>query len=256
MMLIDTHAHLDDNQYDQDRTEVINRAADEGVNLIVNMGADMDSSHKAVQLAAQYDAVYAAVGVHPEEADGMTCDDDYVLSELAVDNAKVLAIGEIGLDYHFRTDNKDVQKKVFIKQLDLARQLHLPVSIHARDAHADLMQVLKTEGRGVRGVIHCYSGSWEMAEELFNMGWYIGADGPLTFKNAAKLPEIIRKMPMEKLLLETDCPYLAPVPQRGKRNEPAFVKYTAQKVAEIRNMQFAQVAEITTINAKNLFFDK
>ncbi|WP_196590532.1 TatD family hydrolase [Pectinatus frisingensis] len=255
-MLIDTHAHLDDNQYDQDRTEVINRAADEGVNLIVNMGADMDSSHKAVQLAAQYDAVYAAVGVHPEEADGMTCDDDYVLSELAVDNAKVLAIGEIGLDYHFRTDNKDVQKKVFIKQLDLARQLHLPVSIHARDAHADLMQVLKTEGRGVRGVIHCYSGSWEMAEELFNMGWYIGADGPLTFKNAAKLPEIIRKMPMEKLLLETDCPYLAPVPQRGKRNEPAFVKYTAQKVAEIRNMQFAQVAEITTINAKNLFFDK
>ncbi|WP_196595876.1 TatD family hydrolase [Pectinatus frisingensis] len=255
-MLIDTHAHLDDNQYDQDRTEVINRAADEGVNLIINMGADMDSSHKAVQLAAQYDAIYAAVGVHPEEADGMTCDDDYVLSELAVDNAKVLAIGEIGLDYHFRTDNKDVQKKVFIKQLDLARQLHLPVSIHARDAHADLMQVLKTEGRGVRGVIHCYSGSWEMAEELFNMGWYIGADGPLTFKNAAKLPEIIRKMPMEKLLLETDCPYLAPVPQRGKRNEPAFVKYTAQKVAEIRNMQFAQVAEITTINAKNLFFDK
>ncbi|WP_196600403.1 TatD family hydrolase [Pectinatus frisingensis] len=255
-MLIDTHAHLDDDQYDQDRTEVINRAADEGVNLIVNMGADMDSSHKAVQLAAQYDAIYAAVGVHPEEADGMTCDDDYVLSELAVDNAKVLAIGEIGLDYHFRTDNKDVQKKVFIKQLDLARQLHLPVSIHARDAHADLMQVLKTEGRGVRGVIHCYSGSWEMAEELFNMGWYIGADGPLTFKNAAKLPEIIRKMPMERLLLETDCPYLAPVPQRGKRNEPAFVKYTAQKVAEIRNMQFAQVAEITTINAKNLFFDK
>ncbi|WP_182187812.1 TatD family hydrolase [Pectinatus frisingensis] len=255
-MLIDTHAHLDDNQYDQDRTEVINRAADEGVNLIINMGADMDSSHKAVQLAAQYDAIYAAVGVHPEEADGMTCDDDYVLSELAVDNAKVLAIGEIGLDYHFRTDNKDVQKKVFIKQLDLARQLHLPVSIHARDAHADLMQVLKTEGRGVRGVIHCYSGSWEMAEELFNMGWYIGADGPLTFKNAAKLPEIIRKMPMEKLLLETDCPYLAPVPQRGKRNEPAFVKYTAQKVAEIRNMQFVQVAEITTINAKNLFFDK
>ncbi|WP_196598197.1 TatD family hydrolase [Pectinatus frisingensis] len=255
-MLIDTHAHLDDNQYDQDRIEVINRAADEGVNLIINMGADMDSSHKAVQLAAQYDAIYAAVGVHPEEADGMTCDDDYVLSELAVDNAKVLAIGEIGLDYHFRTDNKDVQKKVFIKQLDLARQLHLPVSIHARDAHADLMQVLKTEGRGVRGVIHCYSGSWEMAEELFNMGWYIGADGPLTFKNAAKLPEIIRKMPMEKLLLETDCPYLAPAPQRGKRNEPAFVKYTAQKVAEIRNMQFVQVAEITTINAKNLFFDK
>ncbi len=255
-MLIDTHAHLDDEQYDEDRESVINRAADEGVEMIINMGADIASSYKAVKLALSHDIIYAAVGIHPEEAEGMLGKDKYVLSELVGDNEKVLAIGEIGLDYHFRTDNKEIQKKVFIEQLDIARQMHVPVSIHARDAHGDLMQILKKEGRGMRGVIHCYSGSVEMAKELFKMGWYIGADGPLTFKNAAKLPDVIKMMPLERLLIETDCPYLAPVPNRGKRNEPSFVQYVAKKAAEIRNMEYAQIAQITMNNARTLFLDR
>ncbi|WP_196592995.1 TatD family hydrolase [Pectinatus sottacetonis] len=254
-MLVDTHAHLDDKQYDADRDEVIKRAAADDVKFIINMGADIASSRKALVVADNYDIVYAAVGIHPEEADGMTSKDDYILSELA-EGKKILAIGEIGLDYHFRMDNKEKQKNVFVRQLDIARQLHLPVSIHARDAHGDLMQILKKEGRGVRGTIHCYSGSMEMARELFKMGWYIGADGPLTFKNAAKLPEVVQKMPLERLLLETDCPYLAPVPKRGKRNEPAFVKYTAQKVAELRNIAYEEVSRITTANAETLFLER
>lgn len=255
-MIIDTHAHLDDEQYEEDREIVINRAADEGVEMIINMGADIASSYKAVKLALSHDIIYAAVGIHPEEAEGMLEKDKYILSELVSDNEKVLAIGEIGLDYHFRTDNKEIQKKVFIEQLDIARQMHVPVSIHARDAHGDLMQILKKEGRGMRGVIHCYSGSVEMAKELFRMGWYIGADGPLTFKNSAKLPEVIKMMPLERLLIETDSPYLAPVPNRGKRNEPSFVRYVAQKAAEIRSMEYAQIAQITTNNARTLFLDR
>ena len=255
-MIIDTHAHLDDEQYEEDRESVINRAADEGVEMIINMGADIASSYKAVKLALSHDIIYAAVGIHPEEAEGMLEKDKYILSELVSDNEKVLAIGEIGLDYHFRTDNKEIQKKVFIEQLDIARQMHVPVSIHARDAHGDLMQILKKEGRGMRGVIHCYSGSVEMAKELFRMGWYIGADGPLTFKNSAKLPEVIKMMPLERLLIETDSPYLAPVPNRGKRNEPSFVRYVAQKAAEIRSMEYVQIAQITTNNARTLFLGR
>ena len=255
-MIIDTHAHLDDEQYEEDREIVINRAADEGVEMIINMGADIASSYKAVKLALSHDIIYAAVGIHPEEAEGMLEKDKYILSELVSDNEKVLAIGEIGLDYHFRTDNKEIQKKVFIEQLDIARQMHVPVSIHARDAHGDLMQILKKEGRGMRGVIHCYSGSVEMAKELFRMGWYIGADGPLTFKNSAKLPEVIKMMPLERLLIETDSPYLAPVPNRGKRNEPSFVRYVAQKAAEIRSMEYVQIAQITTNNARTLFLGR
>lgn len=255
-MLIDTHAHLDDEQYDEDRNEVIQRALDQGIEMIINMGADIASSRKAAALAATHDMIYAGVGIHPEEVDKVLARDEYVLADLVAENKKVLAIGEIGLDYHFRTDNKDLQKKVFIKQLDLARQLKLPVSIHDRDAHGDLMEVLRKEGRGIRGVIHCYSGSAEMAKELLKLGWYLGVDGPLTFKNAAKLPEIIKTIPLERLLLETDSPYLAPVPKRGTRNEPSYVRYTAQKVAELRNIEYSRIAQITTANAKTLFLER
>lgn len=255
-MLIDTHAHLDDEQYDEDRNEVIQRALDQSIEMIINMGADIASSRKAVALAATHDMIYAGVGIHPEEVDKVLAKDEYVLADLVAENKKVLAIGEIGLDYHFRTDNKDLQKKVFIKQLDLARQLKLPVSIHDRDAHGDLMEVLRKEGRGIRGVIHCYSGSAEMAKELLKLGWYLGVDGPLTFKNAAKLPEIIKTIPLERLLLETDSPYLAPVPKRGTRNEPSYVRYTAQKVAELRNIEYSRIAQITTANAKTLFLER
>ena len=252
-MIIDTHAHLDDEQYEEDRESVINRAADEGVEMIINMGADIASSYKAVKLALSHDIIYAAVGIHPEEAEGMLEKDKYILSELVSDNEKVLAIGEIGLDYHFRTDNKEIQKKVFIEQLDIARQMHVPVSIHARDAHGDLMQILKKEGRGMQGVIHCYSGSVEMAKELFRMGWYIGADGPLTFKNSAKLPEVIKMMPLERLLIETDSPYLTPPPYLGKRNDPSNVLLVAEELARIKNMDVQELIDITRENAMKIY---
>lgn len=255
-MLADTHAHLDDEQYDEDREEVIARAKEAGVALIINMSVNLETADKAIALAESHDGIYAAVGVHPEDIEGVPDDFTDTLAQLAENQKKVIAIGEIGLDYHFRTDNKEKQQAVFIRQLDLAKQLHLPVSIHARDALGDLLAILQKEGRGVRGVLHCYSGSMETAKELLRRGWYLGVDGPLTFKNAAKLPEIIRQLPMERLLLETDSPYLAPVPQRGRRNEPAFVRYVAQKVAQLRNLDFTDIAQTTTSNTKALFFEK
>ncbi len=252
-MLIDTHAHIDDEKFESDRDEVVARAKEAGLIKIINMGDSIASSRRAIALTEKYDIVYAGVGVHPEMI-GEVQESDYALmAELAEKHDKVVAIGEIGLDYHYTKDNSEIQKNVFIRQLDVARQLNLPVSIHDRDAHGDLMTILKREGQGIRGTIHCYSGSAEMAKDLLKMGWYLGVDGPLTFKNAAKLPEVIATIPLERLLLETDCPYLAPVPKRGTRNEPAYVSYVAQKVAEIRGMSVTEISEITTQNALDLF---
>ena len=180
-------------------------------------------------------------------------DDDRLAAWAAL--PKVVAIGEIGLDYYWEKDSgkRELQKQIFIRQLDLARQLHLPVCIHDRDAHGDTLAILKKEGRDIRGVLHCYSGSLETARELLKLGWYLGVDGPLTFKNAAKLPEVLRALPAERILIETDCPYMAPAPFRGKRNEPAFVKYIAQKAAEIRDESPEKFAEQTRQNARDLY---
>ena len=235
MRLIDTHAHIDGEAFDADRAAVVDRALENGVEAIINMGDTLESSARSVQLTEEFPAVYAGVGVHPEEAFPMTgADDDRLAAWAAL--PKVVAIGEIGLDYYWEKDSekRELQKRIFIRQLDLARQLHLPVCIHDRDAHGDTLAILKTEGRGIRGVLHCYSGSMETARELLKLGWYLGIDGPLTFKNAAKLPEIVRALPADRILVETDCPYMTPAPFRGKRNEPAFVKYIAQRAAEIR----------------------
>jgi len=168
---------------------------------------------------------------------------------------QVVAIGEIGLDYYWEKDAEKrlLQQRVFVRQLDLARQLHLPVCIHDREAHGDTLAILKKEARGMTGVLHCFSGSWEMAQEVLRMGWYLGVDGPLTYKNAAKLPEIVQKIPLDRLLLETDAPYLAPVPKRGKRNEPAYVVHVAEKVAELRNVPLGEIAAATTQNAMRLY---
>ncbi len=255
MIFIDTHAHIDDEQFEGERQAVIRRAEDAGVKKIINMSVSLANAQRVLQIASAEEIVFAGVGVHPEEIDGF---DFHHIDELAhlTENEKVVAIGEIGLDYHFRDDNKEEQRKIFIAQLDLARQLHLPVSIHARDAHGDLMAILRREGKGVQGSIHCYSGSVEMAKELLHMGWFIGIDGPLTFKNAAKLPDVVKMLPLERLLLETDCPYLAPVPMRGKKNEPAFLPYIAAKIAEIKEIAPEEVALKTTENAEHLFFDK
>ena len=190
MKLVDTHAHLNDEKFASDRQETIERAVEAGVSRIINMGDTMESSAAVVKLASEYEALYAGVGIHPEEARPMTAADDDQLAAWAA-LPKIVAIGEIGLDYYWEKDSekRELQKRIFIRQLDLARQLHRPVCIHDRDAHGDMLNILKSEGKGIRGVLHCFSGSWEMAQELLKLGWYLGIDGPLTFKNAAKLPE-------------------------------------------------------------------
>ena len=244
--IIDTHAHINSEQFDQDRPDVVARALAAGVGAIINMGDTMESSKACLALSREFDCCYAGVGVHPEEAFPMTDKDLAQLAQWAKDQ-KVVAVGEIGLDYYWEKDHdkRQLQRDIFIKQLDLARQLALPVCIHNREAHGDTLEIIKKEGKGIQGVMHCFSGSMEMARELVKMGWYIGVDGPLTFKNAAKLPEIIKEIPLEYIL--------APTPMRGKRNEPVYVKYVVEKIAEFRNESFEKIAMQTTRNAKNLY---
>ena len=254
MELIDSHAHLDGEKFDADRAAVIERAAENGVVKIVTMGDNLASSERSVALAEAFEPVYAAVGIHPEEAQPMTAADDDRLAAWAAQE-KVVAIGEIGLDYYWEKDEEKraLQRAVFVRQLDFARQLKMPVCIHDREAHGDMMKLLKTEGKGLRGVLHCYSGSWEMAAELLKGEWYFGIDGPLTYKNAAKLPEIVQRLPAERILVETDSPYLSPMPFRGKRNEPAHVLYVAKKAAELRGESLEAFARATRQNTRDLY---
>ena len=254
MELIDSHAHLDGEKFEDDRAAVIERALAAGVVKIITMGDSLESSARSAALAERFDPVYAAVGIHPEEAQPMTAATDDQLAAWAAQE-KVVAIGEIGLDYYWEKDEEKraLQRAIFVRQLDLARQLRLPVCIHDREAHGDMMKILKTEGRGLRGVLHCYSGSWEMAAELLKGDWYFGIDGPLTYKNAAKLPEIVQRLPAERILVETDSPYLSPMPFRGKRNEPAHVLYVAKKAAELRGESLETFARATRENTHALY---
>ncbi len=254
MELIDTHTHLNDKQFAQDIEEVVERAVSQGISCMINMGDTMESSELAVHLAEAHESLYAGVGIHPEEAYEMNSRDDDRLAAWTMQE-KVVAVGEIGLDYYWEKDaeRRLLQQRVFVRQLDLARQLHLPVCIHDREAHGDTLRLLKKEGKGLQGVLHCFSGSFEMAQDLVRMGWFLGVDGPLTFKNAARLPEIVQQVPRDMLLLETDAPYLAPVPMRGKRNEPAYVRHVAEKVAELWQSSLEEVAFCTARNARNLY---
>ena len=254
MELIDSHAHLDGEKFADDRAAVVERAMANGVVKIITMGDSLESSARSVALTEEFDPVYAAVGIHPEEAQPMTTATDDQLAAWAAQE-KVVAIGEIGLDYYWEKDEerRALQRAIFVRQLDLARQLRLPVCIHDREAHGDMMKILKTEGRGLRGVLHCYSGSWEMAAELLKGDWYFGIDGPLTYKNAAKLPEIVQRLPAERILVETDSPYLSPMPFRGKRNEPAHVLYVAKKAAELRGESLEIFARATRENTRALY---
>lgn len=254
MIITDTHAHLEGEEYDNDRAAVVERAQKAEVGLIVNMGIDMASSARSVALVDEFAPVWTGVGIHPEELITMTQAEDDQLAAWT-ENPKVIAIGEIGLDYYWEKDpeRRLEQQKMLIRQLDLARQLHLPVCIHDREAHGDMMKILRTEGRGIGGVIHCFSGSWEMAQELLRLGWYLGVDGPLTWKNAAKLPEIVQKIPADRLLVETDSPYLTPVPMRGHRNEPAFVRHVAEFAAGLRGVTLEEFAARTTQNAIDVY---
>ena len=254
MELIDSHAHLDGEKFADDRAAVVERALAAGVVKIITMGDSLESSARSVALAERFEPIYAAVGVHPEEAQPMTAATDEQLAAWAAQE-KVVAIGEIGLDYYWEKDEEKraLQRAIFVRQLDLARQLRLPVCIHDREAHGDMMKILKAEGRGLRGVLHCYSGSWEMAAELLKGDWYFGIDGPLTYKNAAKLPEIVQRLPAERILVETDSPYLSPMPFRGKRNEPAHVLYVAKKAAELRGESLEDFARATRENTRALY---
>ena len=254
MELIDSHAHLDGEKFADDRAAVVERALAAGVVKIITMGDSLESSARSVALAERFEPIYAAVGVHPEEAQPMTAATDEQLAAWAAQE-KVVAIGEIGLDYYWEKDEEKraLQRAIFVRQLDLARQLKLPVCIHDREAHGDMMKILKTEGRGLRGVLHCYSGSWEMAAELLKGDWYFGIDGPLTYKNAAKLPEIVQRLPAERILVETDSPYLSPMPFRGRRNEPAHVLYVAKKAAELRGESLEAFARATRENTRDLY---
>ncbi|EKU70941.1 TatD family hydrolase [Selenomonas sp. F0473] len=252
-VFVDTHAHLYDERFADDLSETIVRAAAAGVTRIVSMGDSMETSAQVVADTG-YPALYGAVGIHPENAVPLTREMRTQLLTWAR-RPKIVAVGEIGLDYYWEkdADRRLTQRELFAAQLHLAREAGLPVCIHDREAHGDTLRILQEEGQGLAGVLHCYSGSLEMARELWKMGFYIGIDGPLTYKNAAKLPDIVREAPRDRLLIETDSPYLAPVPLRGKRNEPAYVVHVAAKIAEVRGESVEEVACYTTENAIRLY---
>lgn len=252
-MLFDTHAHLNAVQYEDDLIEVINRAKEEGVEKIVVVGFDRETITRAMELIEQYEFIYAAIGWHPVDAIDMTDDDLNWIRELS-SHPKVVAIGEMGLDYHWDKSPKDVQKEVFKKQIALAKEVKLPIIIHNRDATADVLEILQTEGaEEVGGIMHCFTGSVEIAMQCIDMNFYISLGGPVTFKNAKKPKEVASEVPMERLLIETDCPYLTPHPFRGKRNEPGYVKYVAEEIASLRGISVEEVGRQTTENAKKFF---
>ena len=250
-MYFDTHAHYDSSKFDADRDAVLRALPESGVTLVVDPGDNAERSRRAVELAQQYPHVYAAVGWHPEEAENWDENSLPAIRELAK-QPKVCAIGEIGLDYYWDTTYRERQKEMFRAQIELALEMDLPVIVHDREAHGDSLEIVR-DYPALRGVFHCFSGSAEMAQELLRRGWYLGFDGPITYKNAARAPEVIRICPMERILLETDSPYLAPVPNRGQRNDSRNLPYIAATVARIKDMPVEAVAAQTMENGKKLF---
>lgn len=253
MALFDTHTHLDAPQFDEDREEVINRAFEAGVNKMINVGFNRETIPSTMKLAELYANIYAAVGWHPQDAITMEDGDlDWIASLCA--HPKVVAIGEIGLDYYWDTSPKDVQQRVFRQQIGLARELKMPIVIHNRDAHEDVVKILREEkAQEVGGVMHSFSGSWETAKMCLDLGFHLSFGGPVTFKNAKQPKEVLAKTPMDRLLIETDAPYLTPHPFRGKRNESAHVKLVAEAAAEIKGLTWEELAEITYANALERF---
>lgn len=250
--MIDTHCHLEMETFDDDREEVIKRAEEADIEYIINPGSDREGNIKGLRLSSKYSHVYSAVGIHPHDAKYL---DKSLFDELRrwVERPKVVAIGEIGLDYHYLHSTKGVQVEAFIKQIALARELDLPVIVHSREAKNDTIRILREEASDVDGVLHCFSGDTKMAKEAMELGFHISIAGPVTFNNAKTLREIAGYVPDEFLMIETDAPYLAPVPMRGKRNEPSFLRHTAQLISEIRGISLNDLARITTLNAMRLF---
>lgn len=250
-MYFDTHAHYNDEAFDSDREALISSVISSGVELIVNAATEERSCISSTELARRFPQVYAAVGWHPHDAKSFTEESPRQLREWC-GFEKVVAIGEIGLDYYYDLSERDVQREVFTRQMELARELELPAIVHNRDAHADSLEIVKRFPEA-KGVFHCFAGSVEMARELLDLGWYLGFNGALTFKNAKKAPEVVAMCPLDRLVIETDCPYLAPVPFRGKRNDSSYLPYIAERIAQIKNLSPEEVAKITLENGKRLF---
>ena len=251
--IFDTHAHYDDEAFDSDREELIGSLKENGIGCVVNVGASISSCKTTLKLAQTYSFLYGALGVHPNETAELTESHMEWLKEALADE-KIVAVGEIGLDYYWDQPEREVQKKWFVRQLALSKETKLPVIIHSRDAAKDTLDIMKAEHNGTTGgVIHCFSYGVEMAREYLNMGYYLGIGGVLTFKNAKKLKEVVEYAPISRLVLETDCPYLAPVPNRGKRNSSLNLPYVVQAMAEIKNMEPEEIIRLTTENAKALY---
>lgn len=249
--IFDSHAHYDSEEFDDDRNVVIDDLKKNGIVGVLNCGASIEGARNSVKLALKYDFFYAAVGIHPEYADKV---DEGVIKELKTlaENPKVRAIGEIGLDYYYEENPpRDIQRKAFRRQMELARELKMPIVIHDRDAHGDTLEIMK-EFPEVKGVVHCFSGSVEFAKECLKLGYYIGFTGVVTFKNAKKAVEVAREIPLNRILVETDCPYMAPVPNRGKRNRSEYIEYIIEKIADIKSILPINVSEQTIQNAKDL----
>ena len=251
-MLFDTHAHLDDRAFDADREALLASLPGQGLGLVMNPGCSLESSRNASRLAQEYDYIYAAAGSHPDAADEVNGDVLEEYRKLCKLSPKIKAIGEIGLDYHYEDIPREIQLKAFRSQMELARELNLPVIVHEREAHEDGMAVVR-DFPEVTGVFHCSSGSAEMARQLVDRGWYIGFTGVLTFKNARKAVEVASSIPLERIVLETDCPYMAPEPFRGKRNHPGYLYRMAEKLAEIRGLSMEEIQTITEENGKRLY---
>lgn len=252
-MFFDSHAHYDDKRFSKDRYKIIENAHKAGVEYIMNVGADLKTSADSIALAEKYPFVYAAVGVHPHDVKNLEEEDIEKLYGLA-NQDKVMAFGEIGLDYFYDKSERELQKEWFIEQMELAKELELPIIVHSRDAAKDTFDILRDyKGNMFGGVIHCFGGSAEQAKEYVKDGYYLGIGGVVTFKNAKKTVEVVREIPMDHLVIETDCPYLAPEPYRGKRNDSTYLKYIAETIAEIKNISAEEVARITTENAKKLY---
>lgn len=248
--IFDTHAHYDDEQFDSDRSELLASLTGKGISGVISCGVNAESSKANIDLSEKYPFIYAAVGYHGLNTEDLTGDYLDILKGL-IKNEKTVAIGEIGLDYHYEKETRDIQLKIFREQIELANEYSLPVIVHDREAHEDTLNILKE--LKPRGVIHCFTGSVEMAKEIVKIGMYIGLGGAVTFKNAVKPVEVAKYVPADRLLVETDCPYMTPVPYRGKRNDSSLIPYTAEKIAEVRGVTAQEILDLTAENARALF---
>lgn len=253
-MLIDTHCHLDDEKFNNDRESVIQTLTQNGIGFVINAGADFETSTKALELATKHPNVYCTLGQHPQGAENLTPEFIEFIKQNA-EYKKVVAIGEIGLDYYYLVTEKNIQKEMFIEQLKLANNLNLPVVLHIRDAWGDAIEILKNNKHLLNnsGVVHCFSGSQEIAKQVLDLGLYIGFDGPITYKNAGKLLDVVKMVPLNRILIETDSPYLTPQEFRGQRNEPKFVKFVAEKICELKNITQEELENTLLQNVKNLY---